>query len=66
MESFINKNEMIKELKKRNIAVEGIFLYGQNPTEYAGEWKYKYPPPPGKEEITPVEADLTRKYQKTD
>jgi hypothetical protein len=66
MENFISKSAMIKQLEKRNILVDGIFLYGQTPTEYAGEWKYKYPPPPGKEDITPVEADLIRKYQKQD
>lgn len=66
MESFSTKNIMIQELGKRKMILDGIFIYAQKPTEYAGEWKYKYPPPPGKEENTPVEVDLIRKYQKQD
>lgn len=64
MEKFSSKPEMIEKLKKRGIIMDGIFLYGQNPTEYAGVWKYAYPPKSGQEDNTPVQADLIRKYQK--
>ena len=66
MESFGTKNIMIQELGKRNMILSGNFIYAKNPIELAGEWKYKFPPPPGKEQITPVEVDLIRKYQKND
>jgi len=64
MENFSNKNEMAAEMKKRKLDIQGPYLYAQNPTEYAGEWKYKFPPAPGKEGITPVSVDLIPKYQK--
>lgn len=58
---YENYSIMVANLKKGSFTVDKNDIF--KGTEYAGTWKYKYPPNLGKETITPVEVDLIRKYQ---